>query len=469
MSRFAAVLVLLFASPVFAEQKLNVLFIVSDDLCNAIGCYGHPISKTPNIDRLAKMGVKFDRAYCQFPLCNPSRASFLSGRRPDSTRVYENATHFRTNIPDVVTMPQMFEKVGYTTARVGKLYHYGVPAQIGTNGLDDEKSWQKVINPKGIDKDEEKLLTQFTGKAGSYGASICFHASEGKAEEHTDGLIATEVIRLLEQNRDKPFFLACGFFRPHVPCIAPKMFFDQVPRAKLMLPNEPAEHFKAIPKPALTVNPPHYGLKSEQMLDFLQAYLASVAMVDAQVGRLLDALDRLKLTEKTVIVFISDHGWHLGEHGLWQKQSLFEESARVPMIIYAPNQKGNGKASGRTVELVDLYPTLAEVCGVTAPAGFDGDSIAPLLNDPDAKWDNPAYTQVARNANAKMKDNVIVGRSVRTERWRYTEWNDGKQGVQLYDHENDPHEWTNLADDPKFADDVRRMKGLLAKNDRPKQ
>ncbi len=471
MSRFAlaALLAITASAPTApadeSPRRLNVLFIVSDDLNNVLGCYGHPLARTPNIDRLAGRGVKFERAYCQYPLCNPSRASFMTGRRPDTTKVYENSTNFRSILPEVVTLPQVFQKAGYFAARVGKIYHYGVPAQIGTDGLDDPRSWNRVLNPKGRDKTDEAQIVQYTGKKGALGAAISFLAADGTPAEQTDGLIATEVIGLLEKHKDKPFFIATGFFRPHVPCVAPKSFFDLYPREKLRLPQEPAEQFQNIPRAALTVSPPNYGLTNDQLLNFLQAYHASVSFMDAQVGRLLDALDRLQLADKTVVVFFSDHGWHLGEHGLWQKRSLFEESARVPLIVAAPGAKGNGRSSGRTVELVDLYPTLAGLCQLPAPPGYEGESLIPLLEDPRAAWNHPAYTQAGRNENTK--DKRFMGRSVRTERWRYIEWDGGKQGTQLYDHDQDPKEYKNLAGNPQYASVVAEMKKLLHGATRP--
>jgi iduronate 2-sulfatase len=443
-------------------RKPNVLFIVSDDLTCALGCYGRTAARTPHLDKLAARGVKFERAYCQFPLCNPSRASFLTGRRPDTTRVYENATHFRKNLPDVVTLPQRFQKAGYFVARVGKLYHYGVPAQIGTDGLDDKASWQKVVNPRGRDKTDEDKVVNYTGGKGKLGAAICYLAADGADEEQTDGMTVTEVIKLMEENKGKPFFLATGLFRPHVPCVAPSKYFGLHPKEDQALPQEPADHRKGIPPAAFTVRPPNYGLPLDHLKNFLQGYHASVSFVDAQVGRLLDALDRLNLVDNTVVVFFSDHGWLLGEHGQWQKMCLFEESARVPLIVYAPKAKGNGKACGRTVELVDLYPTLADLCGLDS-LGAEGKSVRPLLDDPAAAWDKPAFTQVTRGPVGRPQANqpVFMGRSVRTERWRYNEWDGGNRGVELYDHDADPKEHRTLAGDPKYAAVVAEMKKLL--------
>jgi len=442
-----------------AERKPNVLFIAVDDMNNDLGCYGHPLVKSPNLDRLAKRGVRFDRAYCQFPLCSPSRSSLMTGLRPGTTRVFDLQYHFRTGLPDVVTLSQLFGQNGYYHARVGKIYHYGNPGQIGTSGLDDKKSWQEVINPAGRDKTEiEKDIINYSPKRGLGSAMCLLSDAEGTDAEHTDGMVATEAIQLLEKHANEPFFLAVGFYKPHTPYVAPKKYFDLYPLEKIKMPKEPKEHFAHIPEPALASNKPwpYFGVTEDQARECKQAYYATISFVDAQIGRVLDALDRLKLSDNTIVVFWSDHGYHLGEHGLWMKQSCFEESARVPLIIAAPGQKARGKVSPRIVELLDLYPTLADLAGLTAPKNLEGASLRPLLNNPKATWTRPAFTQVQRG--------TFPGYSVRTERWRYTEWDDGAQGKQLYDHNKDPRELNNLAGNPKFTKEEAELQALVKQN-----
>ena len=460
-------------------RRMNVLFIAADDLNNDLGGYGHPLVKSPNLDQLAARGMRFDRAYTQFPLCSPSRSSLMTGRRPDATGVYDLVTHFRAKLPNVVTLPQMFRNNGYFAARVGKIYHYGVPTQIGTSGLDDPPSWDKFVNPRGRDKDDEGLVRNLTPKR-PLGSALGLLAAEGADEEQTDGKVATEAIKLMEENRDKPFFIAAGFYRPHCPFIAPKKYFDMYPRDNIVLPKEPPDHLKNIPDAAFWTKPPYWGLNEQERREAIQAYYASITFMDAQVGRLLDALERLKLADSTIVVFWSDHGYLLTEHGQWMKQSLFEESARVPLIIAAPKAKAKGRATTRTVELLDLYPTLAELCGLTPPADLEGRSLRPLLDNPRAQWNKPAYTQVDRggqqfggqlppNQTAAANPQAqpapqgprFMGRSVRTERWRYTEWDEGRKGVELYDHDKDPHEYRNLANDLAYAKTIEELKRLL--------
>jgi len=440
-----------------ADLKLNVLFIATDDMNCDLGCYGHPVVKTPNIDRLAARGTRFDRAYCQFPLCSPSRTSLLTGLRPDTTQVFDLKKHFRTVLPDVITLPQLFRTNGYFAARVGKIYHYGVPGDIGTSGLDDPQSWDKAVNPRGRDKIEEGQLINYTLKRG-LGSSLSFLKADGADEEQTDGIGATEAIKLIEEHKDRPFFIACGFYRPHCPYVSPKKYFDRITFEQVRMPEISPVFPLEVPKPSLasTTPWPWFGVTEMQARESKQAYWAAISFVDAQVGRLLDALDRLKLADKTIVVFWSDNGYHVGELGLWMKQSLFENSARVPIILAAPGQKTKGQGSPRTVELLDLYPTLADLCGLAPMHKLAGQSIRPLLDDPQAAWDKPAFTQVWRGS--------FSGHSVRTERWRYTEWDEGKQGVQLYDYQTDPEENHNMAGDPKHAQTVAELKAMVQKN-----
>ena len=462
---FATIVLALCASnmALAAEQqaeKRNVLLIVSDDLNNALDCYGHPLVKSPNIDRLAENGLRFDRAYCQYPLCNPSRASFLSGLRPDQTGVHTNGVHFRTNVPDVVTLPQLFGNHGYFVARVGKLFHYGVPREIGTCGvMDDPPSWHQTVNPRGRDKDEEDKI--FSLVPGKFGGTLSWMAAEGTDEEQTDGIGAAEAIELLEKRSGQPFFLGVGFYRPHTPYVAPKKYFGMYPIEGITLPPVQANLLDLPQAALLSSKSEHSKLDDRLRREATQAYHASTTFMDAQVGKLLDAVDRLGLAENTVIVMTSDHGYHLGEHSLWQKMSLFEESARVPLIISAPGMKSKGKSTGQLVELIDLYPTLADLCGLPVPENLPGQSLRPFLDDPEAPGKPAAVTQVQRRKRRGQTEADYMGYSVRSERWRYTEWDEGEKGVELYDHDNDPSEMRNLADDPDMASVVKEMKALL--------
>lgn len=437
----------------------NVLFIVCDDLCCALGAYGDKTAHSPNIDALAKRGVVFDRAYCQFPLCNPSRASILTGRRPSTTAVRDNDVHFRKTDPETVTLPQAFRNAGWRVERIGKLFHYSVPNGIGTDGLDDPPSWDAVFNPKGRDVVDQTDV--FTLARWQYGGTVSWLAADGTDAEQTDGIGAAHAIERLAafaREPNKPFFLAVGFYRPHTPYVAPKPWFEKHPLDTVKLPEMPADHDKKIPAAAIgSRKKEEERLQGKLGREALQAYRASVSFVDAQVGKVVDALDRLGLADDTVIVFTSDHGYHLGEHGLWQKRSLFENSARVPLVIAVPESREKGMRS-QTVELLDIAPTLCDLSGIPVPKGFEGQSLAPLFFG-DESWrkqvfeERPAFTEVTYGG--------VQGVSVRSGQWRYTLWTGGKAGRQLYDYSVDPEEFENLADTPQHAETQARLERLL--------
>lgn len=462
-----ALFLLLFATASIAtaeERPPNVLFLISDDLNADLGCYGHPLVKTPHIDRLAARGVRFERAYCNYPLCGPSRNSMLTGLYPNRNGILKNREIFRETIPEHVSLSQAFRHAGYLAARIGKLYHYNVPASVGTDGDDDPASWELAFNPAGVD-----LLIEepdiFTLVPGNFGSVLSWYASPRSDEQHTDGMIATEADWLLERcarEPERPFFLAVGFFRPHTPFLAPKdPYFDRYPVEDMPLADHRPEDDETVPAAALASRKrEEEKLTDELSREAIQAYYASISFMDAQVGRVLDSLERHGLADNTIVVFASDHGYHLGEHGLWKKQSLFEESARVPLVIATPGTDRAGAVAEAPVALLDLYPTLTELCGVDAPANLQGQSLVPLLNDPTATGRGWALTQMVRGGG-RGKSAPLTGYSLRTERWRYSEWNEGERGRLLYDHDADPKERRNLAGDPAQADTVAELSARL--------
>ena len=452
-------LIALVATSAAADSRpMNVLFISVDDLNTRLHCYGHHDVVSPNIDRLAKLGVRFDRAYCQYPSCGPSRASLLTGLRPDVTGVLNNQTGIRDAMPNVVTLPQLFRQHGYYVARVGKIFHQGVPIDIGTDGLDDPLAWDVAINPRGRDRDDEDLLVNYTPDL-LLQDRMSYLAAGGTDAEQTDGLVASETIRLLNEKRDKPFFIADGFYRPHIPYIAPKKYFDLYDLEDTQLPPIPEGYSKKVPSAALASTPvwPNFGTTSRQARECILAYQACISFVDAQIGRLLDALDQLELSDSTIIVLWGDHGYHLGEHGLWRKNSLFEESTRAPLVIASPSIETSVDDCNRIVEFVDIYPTVVELAGLPLPNNLSGKSLVPLLRNPNAEWDFPAYSQVQFGKN----EEACPGRSVRTDHWRYVEWDGGQRGRELYDHRADPKELQNLAEDLKYTSIMDKMHRLL--------
>ncbi len=442
----------------------NVLFIVADDLNTSLGCYGDPLAKTPNLDRLAARGVRFERAYCPFPLCGPSRNSMLTGLHPNATGIIANGQVFRQTIPGHPSLPELFRRHGGYPVRVGKLYHYNVPASIGTAGHDDPASWEAAFNPAGVDHLEEEPRI-FSLKPGQFGATLSWFASPAPDAAHTDGLVAARAEQILAEcaaDRTRPFFLAVGFYRPHTPYVAPRGYFDLYPEDEMPVVTGVAEDRADIPPAALESGHREQDeMTDEQRRQARQAYAASISFLDAQVGRVVAALDRLGLADDTVIVFTSDHGYHMGEHGLWQKRSLFEESARVPLLIVWPGKTPAGGVASAPVSHVDLYPTIAAGCGLSAPLGLPGQDLAPILSDPAKLGRNWAVTQVTRPGSKKEGTPPFSGYSLRTPRWRYTEWDEGHRGRELYDHDTDPRELVNLADDPPHASDVATLAAEL--------
>jgi iduronate 2-sulfatase len=463
--RAAAIIVLLAVAALAAQAPPppkpgtaahpNVVLIIADDLNASLGTYGAPV-RTPHLDGLAARGMRFDRAYVQYSLCNPSRASFLSGRRPATTRITTNNVHPRTYMKDVIFLPQYFRQAGYYTARVGKIFHVSRRYQINQ---DDPLSWDDTINepiPEG------KVLDRFlAGKRGHFPRSMVEPldwAPLNVPDEHLgDGFVAERAEKLLQYavERNRSFFVAVGFRRPHLPWETPARYFEPYPADDIQLPNEPPDDAGDIPRAALTYTDADQRLTPEQRREAIAAYYASVSYMDAQVGRVLRAIDTLGIANRTLIAFMGDHGYHLGEHGgLWEKTTLFEEGARFPLIFASPGRKG-GLVSSSLVEAVDLYPTILELAGLGPPGGLEGRSFASLLDDPRRAFKDAAVTERGVSGRGPM------GRSIRTARWRYTEWDEGRAGVELYDHEADPREYRNLAGDPAHASTVAELRERL--------
>ena len=444
----------------------NILFIAVDDLNTDLGTYGHGLVSSPHIDRLAARGVRFDRAYCQYPVCSPSRSSFLTGLYPEQTGVLTNQDSLRKYIPDIPTLPQWFKEHGYHTARVGKIFHYGVPGQIGTDGMDDPASWSEIVNPRGIDREVHDRI--HTIVPNQFGGTLSWLSMDPEDGLHTDELGAAAAIRIMEEQHPSqtgtPLFLAVGFYRPHTPFVAPSPYFELYPIDQIDPVLEQPGDRDDIPIAALADRPKQRDLTMEKRREIIQAYYASVSFMDAQVGLLLDALERLDLADNTIVVFVSDHGYHLGHHGLWQKGDLFEGSVRVPLIVAAPEGLRKGCGTEALVELVDLYPTLADLAGLPTPEHLNGLSLRPILEDTSRPGRAAALTVGWSRAawmHPEMGNRNVMGYSIRTERFRYTEWDGGNEGAELYDYEVDPMEVNNLVGDPIYADTLARLKRLM--------
>ncbi|WP_407429412.1 sulfatase [Arcticibacter sp.] len=455
------------------KRPMNVLFLVSDDMRAELNVYGSQIAKTPNLDRLANDGVRFERAYCQYPLCGPSRASILSGRRPTTSGLYGNREWLGASYPDWVSLPKYFQQQGYVTLRSGKIFHGGIDDTEAWDQGGEERLWSNPIDttpPSAVSASEfwAKYIEgppKVTPGTEGYSQSDRWAAVEGDSAMNLgDTKVADRAIEYIQESKKggKPFFIACGFSKPHSPLVAPKEFFDLYPADKIVLPPD----FASLP--SVPVGFPEGAIRKrnadlfvgrsaspEEAKDMTRAYLACVSYADWNIGRVLAELDRQGLRENTIIVFWSDHGYQLGEKGKWSKAgSLWEQGARVPFIILDPRAKGNGKSSPRIVELLDIYPTLADLCGLPEPEGMEGVSLSPLLNDPVKPSDRPAYT--VWNEHGKG----ITGVCVRTERWRYAEFFGIGAGAYLTDPINDPHELVNLIHDPQYKEVVEKMHSL---------
>jgi iduronate 2-sulfatase len=479
-----------------ANRPLNVLFVAVDDLRPELGCYGSELAKSPHIDRLAAGGVTFTRAYCQQAVCNPSRASLMTGLRPDTIRVWDLRTDFRKTTPNAVTLTQQFMAHGYHTVGIGKIFH---------NNIQDPPSWSEPkLNIEGYPFDPdavyrlqanvdwlEKRKARIRAKGNQkrfidrFGQWYLKHVATEEADipddGYFDGAQTTVAIDRLDglASGDKPFFMAVGYYRPHLPFNVPKRYWDLYDRDSI-----PLAANRSIPKgaPVMAVNTareirgytdfkpmprPHEGSMSDDQARLLRhGYLASVSYIDAQVGRLMAALDRLGLSDNTIVVLWGDHGWKLGEHNSWCKMTNYEIDTRVPLIIRAPGAGENGKACARLVEFVDVYPTLCELTDIPVRPELEGVSFKPLLTDASRPWKSAVFSQFLRNGIWMAPDGIpYMGHAIRTERYRYVEWQNWKSrehaAQELYDLQSDPQETVNVATDPKYSTAVAELRGRL--------
>ena len=433
--------------PVFLAEshnkKLNVLFIIADDLNCDIGVYGNKVVKTPNIDRLIENGTLFLNAHCQYPLCGPSRASFMTGMYSNQTKMTKNNIFLRNTVPDVITIGQRFRQQGYQSVRIGKIFHYDNPSTIGTSGIDDIYSWDQTINPYGRDKIEEYKINTLSPRR--YGGTLSWMASDGVDEEQTDGIGASEAIKKLENfsNTGEKFFLAVGFFRPHTPFVAPKKYFDLYSIEDIEIPKSSPDYLRTIPIPAaksVRAKKNQINLEEDLAKEIKQAYYATISFVDAQVGRIINKLKQTGLDKNTIVVFTSDHGYHMGEHGHWQKQTLFNNATKVPLIINVPGEDYTSKISKSPVELIDIFPTLMDLTNIITPSHVVGQSLKPIIENKSS--------DVRKNALTRWSN----GYSIMTDRFRLTKWDiNGDFQYELYDHKFDEQELNNLALDSSYS------------------
>lgn len=505
----------------YAADKPNILFIAVDDMRPVLGTYGVNVVHSPNLDRLATTGIRFDRAYCQYAICGPTRASLLTGLRPDTLKIDDIDTFFRSTVPDIITLPQYFKQHGYETVYVGKVFHPGQE--------DNANSWTRHIPVPGESGPEYKLPESLAiikqrradgiakygkqSKLEGLTAGPAWEAADAPDSSYMDGQVADGAITALrELKKDQPFFLGVGFHKPHLPFVAPKKNFDLYDPATLPLtdtPNPPsfapnlARHSSFELRTRCGV-PESGPIDDATQRKLLQAYYACVSFVDAQIGRVLDELDKEGLRDNTIIVVWGDHGWHLGEYGIWGKATDYEVATRVPLIVCAPQATAHGQGSKALVEFVDIYPTLCELAGLQVPPQLPGRSFVPLLSHPDLPWKEAAFSQfptpalrewAARPLTTEMRqtffgpliaqveqklrqengdrynqdifENYVMGYSMRTDRYRLTIWVDRRTpeekpyAIELYDHEIDPRESVNVAGTQENAALVENLRQQL--------
>ena len=438
------------------KRRMNVLFISIDDLRPQLGCYGQKQMITPNIDALAGRGLLFNRTYCQSAICGPSRASLLTGLRPDTSGIFRNRPSVNQAVPHILTLPQQFRSHGYYTTSMGKVYHHGRD--------DNEKGWSEPAwhsrggyGPYNLPENKQIMKTwrEGGGRRGKLPRGPVVEIADVPDESYWDGQICKRAIETMRRIKDKPFFQAVGFRKPHMPWACPKKYWDMYSEDSIKLASN-----SFLPDDVPDIAPYDYGelreygdinddgsMTDEKRRELIHAYYACVTFIDTQVGKVLAELDRLKLRDNTIIILWGDHGWHLGENAQWGKHTNFEQATHSPMMLSVPGMENTGRSTNALTEFVDIYPTLSELCGLPLPDHLEGTSFTPLLKNPDRPWKTAAFSQVTRWDRG-------MGYTMRTERYRYTRWQNPKGeivGREIYDHQSDPLENINIANRPEHA------------------